>query len=258
MDIKMLALDLDGALLRSDSTISQYSLDVLEHCRQKGIKITAVTARPYITARHVLVDLQFDAIIHDGGAAALLDETYLFKKIICPKLTNALIADFLAAGITLSCEGYENYYYNFEDNDYADFRRKHNQHAEKTDFAQGITTQICKINPRATAEQVQKIIQKYPHEFEIIEYTGYGFIRLAEKDSNKWQAVKEVAAHFGIDTASIAAFGDDFIDVELLANVGYGVAMANGIDAVKKAAKYQCDTNDNDGIARWLEEKLCL
>ena len=259
MNIKMLALDLDGALLRSDGTISRYTLEVLEACRQKGIKITAATARPTITAEHLLGGLPLDALVHDGGAGALLgDGSHLFRMVLCSDLTNALIGDFLAAGMMLSCEGYDNFYYNYEDNDYVDFRRKHGQHAERTDFAQGISAEICKMNPRATAKQVQQIIKRHAHDLEIIEYTGYGFVRLAQKDSNKWQAVRKVAAHFGIDTAHVAAFGDDFIDVEMLANVGFGVAMGNGIPEAKAAAHFICDTNDNDGIARWLEENLCL
>ncbi|NLN07027.1 MAG: HAD hydrolase family protein, partial [Firmicutes bacterium] len=35
-----------------------------------------------------------------------------------------------------------------------------------------------------------------------------------------------------------------------------GVAMGNSIAEVKMAADYVCDTNDNDGVARWLEENI--
>jgi hydroxymethylpyrimidine pyrophosphatase-like HAD family hydrolase len=54
----------------------------------------------------------------------------------------------------------------------------------------------------------------------------------------------------------IAAFGDDINDMEMLQNCGVGVAMANGLDRVKAAADWVCDTNDQDGVAKWLVERL--
>jgi len=44
----MIATDLDGALLRNDSTMSNYTKSVLEKCRSKGIKIVPATARSSI------------------------------------------------------------------------------------------------------------------------------------------------------------------------------------------------------------------
>ena len=42
---KLILLDLDGTLLRSDKTVSDYTLDVLERCRAKGCKLAICTAR---------------------------------------------------------------------------------------------------------------------------------------------------------------------------------------------------------------------
>jgi hydroxymethylpyrimidine pyrophosphatase-like HAD family hydrolase len=32
--------------------------------------------------------------------------------------------------------------------------------------------------------------------------------------------------------------------------------MGNALDEVKKVTKYVCDTNENDGVAKWFEENL--
>ena len=37
---------------------------------------------------------------------------------------------------------------------------------------------------------------------------------------------------------------------------GVGVAVANALDEVKAVADHICDTNDNDGVAIWLEENI--
>ena len=47
--IKILAIDLDWTLLRSDKTISEYSVNVLKRCERNGIKVVFATARPLRT-----------------------------------------------------------------------------------------------------------------------------------------------------------------------------------------------------------------
>ena len=54
----------------------------------------------------------------------------------------------------------------------------------------------------------------------------------------------------------VAAFGDDINDLEMVRNCGIGVAVGNAIETVKAAAKYICDINNNDGVAKWLEEYI--
>ena len=59
-----------------------------------------------------------------------------------------------------------------------------------------------------------------------------------------------------IETDEIAYFGDDYSDIEVLSSYKNSIAVANAIDECKAVAKYICDTNDNDGVAKWLEENV--
>ena len=56
--------------------------------------------------------------------------------------------------------------------------------------------------------------------------------------------------------AQAVAFGDAENDVALLGRVGLGVAMANGDPRAKAAAKRIAPANDEDGLARMVEELL--
>ena len=49
------------------------------------------------------------------------------------------------------------------------------------------------------------------------------------------------------------ACGDGGNDVEMLKEVGFAVAMANGSDPVKKAADFVTVSNDEDGVAKAIE-----
>ncbi|MDU6720878.1 MAG: HAD hydrolase family protein, partial [Veillonella sp.] len=47
--IKMVAIDCDETLVRSDNTVSAYTVDVLHRLQQKGTGITIATGRMYQT-----------------------------------------------------------------------------------------------------------------------------------------------------------------------------------------------------------------
>jgi hydroxymethylpyrimidine pyrophosphatase-like HAD family hydrolase len=78
-------------------------------------------------------------------------------------------------------------------------------------------------------------------------------LMVMSKAAGKQMAVHEVAEHFGIALTNVIAFGDDHNDVDMLRECGIGVAVSNAITEAKAVADYICDSNENDGVARWLE-----
>jgi hydroxymethylpyrimidine pyrophosphatase-like HAD family hydrolase len=58
----------------------------------------------------------------------------------------------------------------------------------------------------------------------------------------------------GIGQSEIIAFGDDVNDIDLLEFCEISVAMGNAVVEVKEMADYICDTNENDGVAQWIEK----
>jgi hydroxymethylpyrimidine pyrophosphatase-like HAD family hydrolase len=42
----------------------------------------------------------------------------------------------------------------------------------------------------------------------------------------------------------------------MVRNCGIGIAVENGIDEIKNIAKEICGTNENDGVARWIEKNI--
>ena len=60
----------------------------------------------------------------------------------------------------------------------------------------------------------------------------------------------------GFGTESIIAFGDDFADIGMLELCGLGVAMGNAIEEIKEKADIIIGSNDEDGIAVFLENEM--
>ena len=62
----------------------------------------------------------------------------------------------------------------------------------------------------------------------------------------------------GFGTESIVVFGDDFADIGILELCGLGVAMGNAIDEVKNKADIVIGSNDEEGIAFFIEDNLFI
>ena len=62
----------------------------------------------------------------------------------------------------------------------------------------------------------------------------------------------------GFATDSIIAFGDDYADIGMLELCGTGVAMGNAIDEVKNKADIVIGSNDEDGIADFIESECII
>ncbi|MDE6596860.1 MAG: HAD hydrolase family protein, partial [Oscillospiraceae bacterium] len=87
-------------------------------------------------------------------------------------------------------------------------------------------------------------------------FSGEIWRRFASKKAENAFALEKISERLCISAENIAAFGDDFNDVEMLKYCGTGVAMGNAVEEAKQAADFVCDTNDNDGLAKFIEENF--
>ncbi|MBQ1255276.1 MAG: HAD hydrolase family protein, partial [Clostridia bacterium] len=70
--MKAIITDLDRTLLRTDKSISEYSLSVLRECKERGILLLAASARPMRTIKEYKEAVGFDAVTAMNGAAVYL------------------------------------------------------------------------------------------------------------------------------------------------------------------------------------------
>ena len=70
--------------------------------------------------------------------------------------------------------------------------------------------------------------------------------------SNKFTTLKKLCTNLNISINEVIYFGDSANDLSIISKVGLGVAMNNALQEVKKQAKKITLSNDNDGIAHFL------
>ena len=82
----------------------------------------------------------------------------------------------------------------------------------------------------------------------------YGILEVMSPRAGKWNAVQHLASTGGIAREEIVAVGDNYNDIELVGNAGFGVAMGNAVEAVKEVAAHITSSNDEEGLYNALKK----
>lgn len=90
----------------------------------------------------------------------------------------------------------------------------------------------------------------------VFTYFGEDFISILSAKASKFHGMTRLLQMLVITPADIVFFGDDQNDVALLEWAGTGVAVANAIPAALAAADQVTLSNDQEGVADWLEKHL--
>ena len=245
--------DLDHTLLKSDGTISRRTLDTIGACRKKGCLFAIATARYWIGAERYITLLAPDYEITTDGTLIHSGDECIYSCAFTADDTNKVISEIRAAKpsaeITTACG--KTVYWNSEH--IAESERLHK--AVYRDYSEQFTQGANKIVsefpddsiPKAIAEKMGCRLQGYRGE------RWYAFLPAG---AGKTAAITALAKHCGIDMADIVAFGDDMNDMEMLGMCGKGIAVANAINDILDIADEVTLSNDEDGVAVWLEKHV--
>jgi Cof subfamily protein (haloacid dehalogenase superfamily) len=249
-NIKMIVTDLDRTLLRTDKSISEYTSNIFAKCREKGIKILFATARPIRVTKLFLLQIPCEGVIYHNGAVIYYGDEHL-KSISIPISDTRQILFSLAkhiSGIKLSVEIDDFLYANFDITEHWD-----NTFAKQTDFTDLPNKNADKIIASISNLDDIKIIEKYLPDYLYIEMSDNKLGLIMHKQATKLNGLKAVIEKLNLSLKGVIAFGDDYNDIEMIKACGIGVAVENAIDEVKCVADFIAFSNDNDGVARFIE-----
>ncbi|MCG7657956.1 Cof-type HAD-IIB family hydrolase [Wielerella bovis] len=94
---------------------------------------------------------------------------------------------------------------------------------------------------RPLLPQDDQIIRWHPHAIDLLQASG-----------SKARGIEAALGKLGLQMSDAMAFGDGPNDMEMLQEVGFGVAMGNAVPELKVVADYVCPAIDDDGIYRGL------
>ena len=253
MNIKMIVTDLDGTLLKTDKSISPHTKSILERCRKSGIKVVYATGRGG-SARQVAPSALFDGKITMNGATAKIDNDIVYSRLIPYQVARPILMACDKRGIRITSEISGMHYSNFPVSDFWSYLTNF----AIVDFAQHEKDAEKMYSPAPTPEEKLFIEQLIPDSlYSVMTYDITGMmLMIMHKEATKAKAVAELARIWNISSKEIVAFGDELNDLDMLSYAGTGVAVGNALEELKSIANHICASNDDDGVAKWLEERV--
>lgn len=260
----LIAVDLDGTLLTDKKTISDRTKQALQQAIKQGHKVVISTGRPFRSSESYYRELALDTPIVNFNGALIhhpLDSDW--GVIHSPLKLN------VAKEIIHTCTdfGVQNIMVEVMDEVYL---RKHDELIIDTFIAP--TADVTLLPDNFHTDPTSLLIHPYDynvdklrqflneHHAEVIDHRKWGapwnVIEIIRKGLSKAVGLEKVCSSFNIPAERVIAFGDEDNDFEMIEFAGVGVAMGNAITELKERANTITLTNEEDGIAHFLEKNL--
>lgn len=250
---KMIVLDLDGTTLRNDKTVPTNTINTLIKEKTKGNDIIFATARPPRDAyKYVPEQLKDNPIICYNGAAIVSSDN--LEMIYDKQITREDVLKILDVcndyGYNqISLEINDTLYSNFDTTPFFGNAKNEIRDLRQMGYDSVFKLIICSEKPID-----ENILLKLPNTTKGIITDKKILCQIMSSEASKWTAISNLANKMNIKTENIIAFGDDTNDIEMIKNAGIGVAMGNADEQLKSIADFITDTNQNDGVAKFLEK----
>lgn len=247
--MKAVITDLDRTLLHTDKSLSEYTVSVLKKCREKGILIMAASARAIRDIRIYDQLLHFDAVTAINGAIVSLPQKTLEFGISRNSGESNLSAIMNFPDVFLSIETSGGLYSNrdipaWEPIIYDQFP------------ALPKNVILYKILASSKQKPLYAGIEAVLTDDVYHTIANNELIQIMSNEASKWNGIKHMLSHFGVSPGDAVYFGDDNDDLEAIKNCGVGIAVSNAIPAALAAADHIIDSNDADGVAKFIEANL--
>lgn len=267
MKIKLLALDLDGTVMRSDNTLAPEVREAIERAIEKGIEVVVASGRPYLSMpKEILAISGLRYVIASNGAAVYKNGTRIFSDTLHEKdvlkileLTDDydLIWEAFIEGetctdkryyddpIKFGCsEAYVNYVKSSRgfSEDMIGYILKNCQRLDSIEF---VSTDK---DLRGTVWKMleQKVAGVY------ITSSSANYVEFMNGTATKANAVKRLCKILGIDIKNTAAVGNADNDVDMIVQAGIGAAVKNASAKCLDAADMVIPSNDDNGIVKLI------
>ena len=254
-NISIILSDLDGTLFRNDKSISDYTKQIIRQAQSKGLLFGICTARAKVNALKFLDGIEPDILITNGGGIVYVQDKKIYNCEFTVEEVRKLIFaafDVFGKNVTLSADNEHGLYSNSKE----ELGDKYWTFNDFSDFHETCMKMCIQSLDKEKIEKVVSVIGL--DKVDYLPFSDIPWYKLSKKDATQEKAIAELCRYLNIPTSKIAAFGDDFNDIGMLKLCGKGIAMENAIEEVKAAANEICASNENDGVAKWMEEKLDL
>lgn len=270
--VRLVALDLDGTALRSNNTLSPAVSAAIQRATESGIEVVAASGRPFQSMpKEILEHGGINYFITSNGAAVYnkryerIFETPLKESAVLKLLELTRDVDLIWEAFTKNTTVTDKRYYDNPtaygcsaayvgyvkgsrgvEEDMRGFIFAHRKELDSVEY-------VCP--EKELRETVRRKIEENTDELYITSSSEH-FVEFMDKNATKSKALKKLCKILSVSPKETAACGNADNDADMLRFAGTGAAVENASEFCKKSAGIIIPSNDNDGVAVWLN-KLC-
>ena len=260
---KLILIDSDDTLKKSDGTISERSRKAIRDNRKAGNIVVICTARPRYQTLEVMRDSDANCIVVSSNGAEIYDsrkEQVLFNSFIDKNLVIKLVEDAFVNDIRLILTT-ENIEYVTKE-----VRNPKQVLLSNADYVNVLSEcdikQCMFIDEKKDKIYMEKEVISHFNELHIVdeisENSSYyeKWFSVSNVRCSKGNALKFLSDYLNIPIENTIAIGNDKNDISMFEVAGLSVAVDNASDDIKSKVDYITLSNDEDGVAVFLEEIL--
>ena len=274
MTYKMLVSDIDGTLLNSQGQLTPAVIGAIREAHEQGIIVTLATGRHLRGVKQIVQRIGVSVPVILGNGAVIVDpykgETLLHRPL-APETTAAILDVIAKHGLWSSlffhrAEGVDTLYdrdpgfaeaYLFIHKDQPDVAQ---QVEDLKAFAAQHPIKVLLLDTPNKVHSLAEDLSKLEHPFSMVvtdhDFPDYTFLECFAPALSKATGIEHLTKLFGLSPEQVVAVGDNVNDMEMIDYAGLGVAMGNATAELKRRADFVTKTNDQDGVAYLIREKM--
>lgn len=262
-DIKLVVIDIDGTLLDTERILQPETRQAIEAVRKMGITVSLASGRTFVSASRIAQELHLDApiITHNGAyIGRVQDKVPLVEAPIEMHMARDMLGMLEELGSYLKVYIGDELFVETVTGETVEFSEYHGvaYHAVGKGQLSRLGQNPHKITVIDESDRIKEIfqhLQPWNRHFNICRDSDQG-IEIVRGNVNKGSALGQVCSILGIAKENVMAFGNEGNDLEMVSEVGVGIAMGNAYPGLKKAAKIITKSNDELGVAYVLNKYL--
>lgn len=257
--IKLIASDIDGTLVTDGGyDVPDELHEVIRKLRAKGIQFAAASGRQWASIESIFDPVKEKIFyLSDNGAYIGCHGRNLFLNPIERNTVMEMVEDVRTMeGLEVMLSGPDVVYLETKDREFLDWMvNDYKFRVETVEDLTKVQSEFIKISVyRKTDVEIytRHLREKYAERLKIT-ISGDMWMDCMRPGVNKGEAVKILQESLSIKPEETMAFGDQLNDIEMLNQAYYSFAVGNARKEVKQAARFQTDTNLNQGVLKILK-----
>jgi hypothetical protein len=283
LSCRLLALDIDGTLLRSDKTVSARTRRTLRAAQEQGVRIVLITGRRLPAARRVVHQLtadggprMVDLVLHNGALVVEFGEDGDHAVVRCRPLAREVAVRAVRVGRAQRADPVVHCGHGGEGRLLVEgtdpsntllayyLDRSHPDVREVEDLVESLREDPLQVMFGGSMAQMESLLPPLRAELGAaarIERTLYprldvSLLDVLEPGVGKAEALSWLCARFGVEAGETMAIGDNWNDHEMLEQAGRGFVMGNADPGMLSLGLPVLDSNDEDGVALAVERYI--